>query len=265
MPSLAEVQRRMTDLLLGRSTDLPEGWFRADRIAVGHRLDVYRNNIYISLKDVLIARYPAVRSVVGEHFFLYVTERFILDHPPREATLSAYGSGFAKFLASFAECAELPYLADLAQLEWQVHEAARAPSRKPIDSSTLASLPQERLLAARLRFSPSVSYFYSQWPIDRIFKANRTNDTSDSVIDLDYGAASLEVRRLQDEVIYRSLSRGAFAFRSSLNNQLGLQDAAQVAISADPEFDLLQEIPAMLNEGLVIGYELTSSTALEVN
>jgi len=45
----------------------------------------------------------------------------------RAAALAEYGDGFADFLAGFAPAQSLPYLADVARLEWAINAAYHAP------------------------------------------------------------------------------------------------------------------------------------------
>ena len=80
--------------------------------AAEERIEVYRNNVFASLTDVLEETFPVICRLVDERFFSYAAHEFILAHPPDRPCLSEYGSGFADFLESFPPCRELPSRSD---------------------------------------------------------------------------------------------------------------------------------------------------------
>ena len=85
-----------------------------------HGLEIYKTSLFANLSAVLGAGFPIVREVVGSACFNGLCRQFIPNHLPASAKLSAYGGAFPDYLASRAELAELPYLPDLAKLEWQI-------------------------------------------------------------------------------------------------------------------------------------------------
>jgi hypothetical protein len=67
--------------------------------------------------DVLAARFPVIRRLVGEMSFRIVARRFILREPPDVRTPSGYGENFPRFLRSHGRAASIEYVADIAELE----------------------------------------------------------------------------------------------------------------------------------------------------
>lgn len=103
----------------GNSLDIPgvpEGKVRG-------ALDIYRNNYRGNLQDAMAAAYPVIRQVVGVDFFRYAVRHYIAGHPSRNGDLHRYGARYPGFLSRFAPAASLPYLPDLARLEWLCHRA----------------------------------------------------------------------------------------------------------------------------------------------
>lgn len=91
------------------------------------RLKVYRNNTFSNLRAALADVYPVILRLVGEDFFKHAATHFIRAHPSTSGDLNDYGGGFGEFLAAFPPAAELPYLCDVARLEW----ARRRPTTPP--------------------------------------------------------------------------------------------------------------------------------------
>ncbi len=84
-----------------------------------HRFNVHRNNVMLSLIEALQDTFPVVTSLVGSEFFNYMARCFIQKNPPQSPILVEYGHQFPGFIKHFKAAETLPYLAEVAQLEWQ--------------------------------------------------------------------------------------------------------------------------------------------------
>ena len=242
----------MARALLGHEP-LPSAWFVEDRVPTELRLAIHRNNIFVSLKAVLRKTFPAVCRVVDERFFFYATEEFIRHRPPYRAYLAAYGDDFARFLKSFPACHGLPYLPDLARFEWLLHRAAHVDSPQPLAANALGCVPREELPTLRLSFGPSFGFLRSVWPIDRIWRANIDSPEGET-IDPDSGGVSLEIHRIGDQVGFRPLPPGCFAFRLSLHSGCSLQVASALAEAADARFDLAAALIDLFREQALVSF-----------
>ena len=86
--------------------------------------------------DVLAARFPVIRHLVGEMSFRIVARRFILREPPDVRTPSGYGENFPRFLRSHGRAASIEYVADIAELEMVRGRARHAPDARPLPASS---------------------------------------------------------------------------------------------------------------------------------
>jgi hypothetical protein len=201
-----------------------------------------------------------VRRLVGPGFFAYAADAFIRGHPPATPCLFEYGDRLPGFLAGFEPCRHLAYLPDVARLEWAMQAAMHAADASPLDSSALgalAAMPVETIGRAVLRLDPSLALIESPWPVDRIWRANQAEASPESSVDLTGGPARVEVRRLGDDVVFRSLEPGTFAFRRALQEGRRLELAAETAtLTADPDFDLTRALRALFDDGLPVGLDL---------
>lgn len=231
----------------------PDGW------AIEDRLDIYRNNVFASLTKALAASFPAVSRLVDERFFAYAAHEFISAQPPRGACLAAYGGEFPDFLRAFPPCRDLAYLADVARLEWLMQQAAEAEALPPLAPAALAAFAEEEAQRLVFDLQPSIGYLRAAFPIDRIWQANHGCDGADETITLDAGGVALEVRRVGEDVVYRDLDRGSFAFRAALGAGATLGAAAEAALAADADFDLARALPALFLEGAVAAISLAPS------
>ena len=143
--------------------EAPEG-FDARRFAV------YRNNVQQGLSKALAARFPVVERLVGAPFFAAMARVFAAQHPPKGPVLAEWGEGFAAFLAGFPPVAKLPYLPDVARLEWLRGLAFNAADAPVADPAGLAQIAPERLI---LRLAPCVLAFDARFPAVSLWQANQ--------------------------------------------------------------------------------------------
>ncbi len=252
MPTLAELQIAFRRALLEDDAAGLAAFVRPDGLAVAERLAVYRDNVRSSLAGLLEDAFPAVRRLVGEPFFAHAAQAFIALEPPAQPCLLEYGGGFPQFLAAFPPCREHVYLADVARLEWLMHRAAHAP-----DAAALAPEALEGVAAADtprlvLGLHPSLGLIASRFPIDRIWRANRSASGESAAVDLAAGGARLAVRRSGGDVVMRALPAAALAFRAALQAGQELAAATDAALAEDAGFDLAAALAGLFREGLVV-------------
>lgn len=126
--SLHDLQKAFSDALHYQESDvtnkITRGQFPADQL-----IQIYRNNFIISLSEILEATYPAVKAVVGDECFSQLARQYVLSHPLEQGDVSHYGAGLDEAITQTAELHQaVPYLADLAALEWCVDRAHHQPA-----------------------------------------------------------------------------------------------------------------------------------------
>lgn len=166
-----EAQADFAAALFGPDASVPSGL-----IATPRRLAVHRDTVAATLTSVVEARYPVVRRLVGDAFFAAMARFFVVAHPPESPALVFYGAVFPAFLDAFEPARALPYLADVARLEWARHEAFHGTNAACADASLLASIPPEALAEVHLILHPTVRLVASDYPILAIWRANAEAD-----------------------------------------------------------------------------------------
>lgn len=231
MPSLHDAQARF----LG---DLFEPAGRPDFIDGGEaRFAIYRNNLFSNLREVLRAVYPVVEKLVGSDFLHHAATTFIRAHPSTSGDVHEYGREFAEFLDTFPPLHALPYVADVARLEWAMHEAFHAADAPPLASERLGGVPPDRFGALTLALHPACRLLASAYPILRIWEANQPG-AADEFVSLTEGGTRLLVRRPRYEVEALALSAGEFSMLGALLTHRTIAQALAHAHDVEPEFDL---------------------------
>jgi uncharacterized protein (UPF0276 family) len=138
-----------------------------------HRLALYRGNLAATAAKALGAAYPVIAALVGAEFFAALARNYVRAWPAQEGDLNLFGDHYADFLAGFPHVAELPYLPDMARLEWAVHRAHYAADATPVTAPQLGALAPAQLEASRLRLSAACLPFQSSWAVVTLWLAHQ--------------------------------------------------------------------------------------------
>lgn len=217
MPSLRETQLDFAHRVFGTGG------------AVSPREQIYRNNVFISLTGALADVYPAVKRLVGEPFFNQLARRYLRVHPSRSGNLHDFGGRLAELLRGLTEISNLPYLPDVAALEWALHEVFHAGDATASESNRLCEYSQ-------VPVHPAVRLVASRYPVLTIWQANQAEDPG--LVDLDAGGDWLIVFRQELERQILRASAGELALLGALQSGMPLGKACEAAIAAEPGIDL---------------------------
>ena len=258
MLSLHEVQHRMRRGMLGDADARLDVFIVADGISAADRLTIYHNTYIGTLMRALRLAYPAVRRLVGDECFDGIARQFIATERPTCAWLDAYGEGLANVLAASPAFASIPYIADVARLEWAIGLALHAADVPPVDVESLQTIPADE--QARLCFlvHPSVRLLRTDYPLDIIWRAVLAQDDEAlRTIDIGIGPSWLLVRRSANGADVDSMREAEWRFTADLCAGRPLQDALDD--KADIDAPLL--IARHLSGGVFAGFRVDDVAA----
>ena len=213
-----------------------------------HRLAVYRHAILANRRGALRAAYPVVERLVGEGFFGEAALRHGEESPPGCADLNRYGASFPAFLAAYPHAAPMPWLADVARLEWAWHESLMAADAPGLDFAQLALVPEERQPALRFALHPSLRLVRSAWPVLAIWEANQGD--RDGTPDRGEGPDEVLVWRQDQRVRLALLAPPEGAFVEGLARGLRLEEAAGICAG----WDFAPALGRLAEHGMLCGF-----------
>ncbi len=219
------------------------------------RFSVYRNNVASSLIKAIEARFPVIERLVGEAFFKGAAHAFIKAHPPRSPVLMEYGAAFPDFLAAFPPAQSLPYLADVARIEYARGEAYRAADAEPVPAAALAGFAEADPDALCITLHPSLRLVVSDHPAFTIWRMNQPGATPHRIT-----APQPEttlVARPHDAVITLAITPGEASFIAALRQDAHFAQAAEAAFARDPSFEPGYALGRVLSLGLVTALGLS--------
>ncbi|HEU0204347.1 MAG TPA: DNA-binding domain-containing protein [Burkholderiaceae bacterium] len=246
MTALRELQSALADAILARDTARFAARVRAHGMAGAERVQVYQNNVFISLTQALADVYPVVARLVGEAFFRFAARRYIQAHPSRSGNLIDFGGALPQFLRALPEAQTLPYLGDVAALEWAYHEVFHA-GCVPDDATLFANAGAVMLFdRLRIRLHPASRLVASSYPILAIWQLNREDAEPAEPIHLDAGGDHLLVARRDLERRIEPLTEPEFALLSAVAAGHSLAQACEAALAVAREQRTEIDIGAML-------------------
>jgi hypothetical protein len=220
------------------------------------RLQVYQNNVLTSLTESLQAVYPIVERLVGEEFFRYMTEEYIFLHPSCSGDLHAYGKDFSGFVADFNPAKTVPYLSEVAQLEWGYHEVFHAAAHDKMDIKALHAFPKENYEQIKFRLHPASRLFAFNFPVSYICKiCTNENSENDNIVLPEQGEKILLIREDLD-IEMKVLSEAEFTFLSCFQQNENLSIACEKVFAIDENFDVEKSLQQNILRKVIVGFFL---------
>ena len=256
MPELLRFQADFAAALRDRQrASAMQRWLAGDADLVDRRLAIYRANMVASADKALSSAYPVIRQVVGDEFFHGLAREFQRGTPSASGDLTEFGAGFGAFLATFEHTQSLPYLPDLARLEWTVHHAYGAADAPDWDPASLAAVEPEHQAAIRFEWAPGIAVVASAHPVARIWTIHQPGHDGEFSVDWSVADTAL-VARDGFVVTVTGCTPADAAFIEASLSGLPFGDAAATALADHPDFDLGALLGRAIAARLVCGFTL---------
>ncbi|WP_338681039.1 DUF692 family multinuclear iron-containing protein [Janthinobacterium sp. TB1-E2] len=232
--ALAASQQAFAMALLDTAATLPS--FAGE--SVPHRYSLYRGNLSATWRRTLGHAYPVVLALVGEAFFGGLACAYGRQMPSDSADLNQFGERFADFLTSFPPVADLPYLPDMARLEWAVHLAHYAADAQGLAPDALAALHPDQLEARCFTLHPACALLASNWQVAALWWAHQEGDGQGMFPQEMQVASYALVCRTRWKAQVLILDAAAHAALLALRQGQTFGAALDAAFALDPAFDL---------------------------
>ena len=142
-------------------------------LSISERIDIYRNNTQQTRVRTLKDIYPIICEVLGHQYFNQQSVYFSQQHPAKHWNLNQYGEEFPEFLVKQLTLElreQLPYLKDLGQLEWLLHQSYYClETNNKFPTENFQKLSTEEQTDCRLLASPSLALISTPWPIYQLW------------------------------------------------------------------------------------------------
>jgi len=216
------------------------------------RLGVYRGNVHANCAKALAATYPIVRKIVGEDFFVGLAREYANTHPSTSGDLNAFGDALPEFVAAFPHTADLPYLPDVARMEWLAHRAYFAGDAVPLELARLRGVAPADLAKLCPVLAPACALLESRWPLARVWEVHQADYPGEIAVDLNAGPDRILVHRPVWRPRVASLSTGDSRFLASAIEGRSLGVALEAALASDSSFEPGAALSRWFEAGVIV-------------
>ncbi len=181
-----------------------------------------------------------------------MTLLYVKSNLPQSCVLSTYGASFPDFVAQFPPVISLPYLADVARLEYAYVQIYHCRDSKPIDQNQISHLLMNvgHLTELSVCLRPAVFLLKSSFAIGSLWLAHQGS--------LDIAQISpllpeniLLIRPALDVEMLK-LSNADASFIEALKDGVNLSESAAAAISIDANFNIIETLLLLLQHQLIL-------------
>ncbi|MFL6708759.1 MAG: DUF692 family multinuclear iron-containing protein [Massilia sp.] len=244
---LAENQQLFSDALFASDAiDRAVPLFAGSKVAA--RLALYRGHLTGTWEKILAAAFPVLRELVGEEFFGGLARAFGMAHPSEDGDLNRFGGGFAGFIDGFEHAAPYPYLADMARLEWALHNSYYAADAEALAAADLAGLSPADFDAARFALHPAACLQRSPWAVATLWHAHHGGEFPAEMA----APEQWVVARPQWKPQLTAVSPAEFAALRQVEEGASMGQALDAAFALEPQFDIARALGQWLALGLLI-------------
>lgn len=255
MTELQEIQTRIAaainknDLAAAIAVIQPQGMLSSQE-----RLRIYQNNFEVGLIHSLKDTYEVCHALVGDEFFTAMARTYVQLTPSRSPNINMYGENFAEFIADFSPANSLPYLSDVARLEWAWLKAFNGFNNHSLSVSHFEKLLE--LDIEKIIFSPpkNATLLSSNFPIHRIWNMHHHGD--ENTISLTEGGIKLLIWRQETQMRMDTINSSQWLFLTCLQEDLSLPAIYQKMQSHMDETAFLNFLQNAVIQGWLGGYFL---------
>ncbi len=255
-PSLLECQRRFMAALYSPDASGPVEVIAGNGLEPAARLRIYRHSCEGNQVNALRTSYPAVLAIVGGAFFDQCARGYRREYASHSGNLQVFGDCFGDYLATVPNARGVPYLSDVARLEWLRQLAVLA-----ADAAVLPSAAFEQALArpgSTLVLHPSVQLFASHHAVLTIFRYAMAPGKDG--LQLPDSGENVLLWREDGEVAMAALDAASFACIDVIAHGHALAVAHAAACAIDPAFDQPACLGTLAQRGLIVGSDLNHNS-----
>ena len=174
MSALTRIQCDFQDYLLRGSDAIEQHVFGTERVPLATRLGIYAGAYGSRLAEALENNYPALAALIGADDFHTLAHAYVRGHDSSYFSIRHYGEQLPQFLATHADYAEVPLLAELARWEWAMTCVFDAADATPLTHAELAGIAPQQWAQLRFSFHPSVTRLSLAWNVPQLWQALTT-------------------------------------------------------------------------------------------
>lgn len=139
--------------------------------------EIYRKNILATATRSLSISYPVMTQMLGEIAIKILAKRLLEIAIPDAGDWTEWGSGLSALLQESELIDSLPFLPDMAKLEWCVHQVGRAKTI-PVNLDSFQLIQQKDWSTIAFKLQSHLVLLSSAYPVAEIWRIHRPWDAN---------------------------------------------------------------------------------------
>lgn len=224
-----------------------------DKTTATQQLSIYRGSVYGGLKKALAETFPITKRLVGNDFFNAMLGQYIKTYPCRVQDLNGYGKELPEFIKNLKQARSIPYLTDVAQLEWHCNIVLNASLQKNnlFELSLLNSEQQSKL---KLKLPNTSVLFQCRYPVDEIWAMHQ--EASEKELNITEQLVNLFVWKSEFGIKVEKLTEEQFYFLDQLSKGYAFVNVCDAVVRKFLQADINALFSQSLQYGWLQSYEI---------
>ncbi|NOR70279.1 MAG: hypothetical protein GQ532_11415 [Methylomarinum sp.] len=167
MKPLLNLQLNFKDTLMTGKNDIDTLLNNNSHSAVA----IYKNAYQVRLIETLKADYPVLAALLGTDQFNELSMEYLSEYPSTSFTLRHFGRHLSQFLKQNAIYKKQPYLAEMADFEWQLTDVFDMANSPLATIDDMSNIKAEHWPYLTIKFQDTVKCLYQHWNIVDVYQA----------------------------------------------------------------------------------------------
>lgn len=168
MTNWEQLQRDFQNYLHFGDLDIEQAIVNTPLASAKTRLQIYRDAYQARLEEAMASNFPHLRTCLGNEVFHQMSLDYLASYPSTYRSIRWYGDKLASFLASYYR---EPFIAELAQFEWNMTLAFDAAESPVFQLDQMAAIPTELWESMILKAHPSLNRMNFLWNVVDLWEA----------------------------------------------------------------------------------------------
>jgi hypothetical protein len=252
MQSLLTLQNEFLNALFQSETQSTTSFIKPNpALAPARQFHIYKNNIFSAHAKALKLIYPVCLCLVGEDFFTQMANIYMGDHASTSPDLNQYGEHLAAFIALYEPANSVPYLSDMARLEWAWHKAYMAADAGTFPFQQFSESYRSEAAEILFLLAPGSTLISSSFPLLPIWEANFKNAATETITLLPDQTFYYFIWRKEYELRIENLAKIDWQILSWIENKTPLHTLCKHAGAFLSSAELEQTIVSLLQHGWI--------------
>lgn len=174
-PTLNDLQVCLKSEITSLEDHTPVPFIVKERMDVEDRLAVYSDAYFSRIVEALEIDFEATCKVLGKETFFELVKDYLKEFPSTSTNIDEIGSKLPDFIRKLDPGITIPYLSELAQVEWALIEAFYADDLPLFDPNSLRKVPHASWDKVKLIMDTSVKLIETKWPVHIIWEARKSS------------------------------------------------------------------------------------------